>query len=406
MKTSSFFQSVLVIAATILLLWAAVACTDQPTLPAGENVKIAESFASKTDDFAFEFFKQLNDYENPNKNVFVSPLSLHVALGMLLNGANGSTASEIKKTLKISDMSIEEANKTYQTLMEGLPKADPKVTLGMANSVWNRNSFAVEPTYTQTLKDWFKADVGQFVGSDATPLNNWASNKTNGKIKKVLDTIDPAMVLALMNALYFKGDWTKSFDEKQTSDYPFQMGATRTKNVKMMQMTEKLRAGRRDNYVAYELPYGNGRFAMTVLIPQGNTSVGDVIKQLNANEWAKLQQQMQETPSLSVGLPRFTLEYEVTLNDVLKKMGMTTAFEQGTADFSKINRNGGLNVSFVKQNTFVAVDEKGTEAAAVTTIGIELTSIGASYYADRPFVLVISEKSSDTILFMGKMVNP
>ena len=406
MKTSSFFQSVLVIAATILLLWAALGCNSNGPTPAGEEVKIPENFAGRTDEFAFQFFKRLTDEENPSKNVFVSPLSLHMALGMLVNGANGQTADEIQKTLKLEGISLADANATYLKLMEGLPKADPKVTLSLANSVWNRDTFKPETDFVNILKDSFKADALAFSSSDPSPLNNWASSKTNGKIKKVLDSIEPQMVLFLMNALYFKGDWTTSFDAKSTSDYPFHLANDQTKNVKMMQLKSKLPFANRDGYFAYELPYGNGQYAMTVLVPTGTNGVSNLINKLTATEWTQLQENLKEVDKLSIGLPRFTLEYEIVLNEVLKKMGMSTAFIPNTADFTKINKNGNLNVGFVKQNTFVAVDEKGTEAAAVTTIGIELTSLPQTYYADRPFVFIIHEKSSKTVLFMGKMVNP
>lgn len=406
MRTSSFFQCVLVIAATIMLLWAALGCSSDNPSPAGEAVKIPENFAGRTDDFAFDFFKRLNDEETPNKNVFVSPLSLHMALGMLLNGANGQTADEIQKTLKLNGISLADANATYLKLIEGLPKADPKVTLGLANSVWNRNTFQPETDFVNILKNSFKAESSFFSGSDATPLNTWASNKTNGKIKKVLDQIEPQMVLFLMNALYFKGDWTTSFDAEKTMDYPFQLNGNQTKNVKMMQMKSKISFANRDGYFAYELPYGNGRYAMTVMVPTGSNGVKELVTKLTATEWNQLQQSLKEVNNLSIGLPRFTLEYEIYLNEVLKKMGMPTAFIPGAADLTKISKAGKLNVGFVKQNTFVAVDEKGTEAAAVTTIGVELTSLPQTYYADRPFVFIISEKSSDTVLFMGKMVNP
>ncbi|MFN8348009.1 MAG: serpin family protein [Spirosomataceae bacterium] len=406
MKTASFFQSVLVIAATILLLWAALGCHSNGPAPAGEEVKIPENFAGRTDEFAFQFFKKLNDEENASKNVFVSPLSLHMALGMLVNGANGQTADEIQKTLKLEGISLADANATYLKLMEGLPKADPKVTLSLANSVWNRDTFKPETDFINILKDSFKADALSFSGTDASPFNNWASNKTNGKIKKVLDSIEPQMVLFLMNALYFKGDWKTSFDEKSTSDYPFRLTNDQTKSVKMMQLKSKLPFANRDGYFAYELPYGNGQYAMTVLVPTGTNGVSNLINKLTATEWNQLQENLKEVDKLSIGLPRFTLEYEIVLNEVLKKMGMPTAFIPNTADFTKINKNGNLNVGFVKQNTFVAVDEKGTEAAAVTTIGIELTSLPQTYYADRPFLFVIHEKSSKTVLFMGKMVNP
>lgn len=409
MKSSSFFQSIMVIAATLFLLWAALGCTSSSNSDEVTPIGIPSKFSNQTNEFAFEFFKTLNnEAAQKSKNVFVSPLSLHTALGMLLNGANGKTADEIQQTLKLSGISTTEANQIYQKLMEALPQADSKVTLGLANSVWYRNTFQPETDFLTTMKSWFKADVTSYTGSDASPLNQWASDKTNGKIKKVLDNIDPQMVMFLMNALYFKGDWKTSFSEKLTSDYPFQLTDTQTKNVKMMFLEDNVRVGTRATYFAYELPYGNGQYTMTVIVPKDGNQVANLIANFSANEWSQLQESMKEIPKAKIGLPKFTLEYEVKLNSVLQTMGMPTAFIPGVADLTKISSKGGLNVGFVKQNTFVAVDEKGTEAAAVTTIGIELTSVGPNnyYHADRPFMFVISEKTSNTILFMGKMLDP
>ncbi|MFN4147874.1 MAG: serpin family protein [Runella sp.] len=407
MRNSSFFQGIVVIAATLFLLWVAFGCSSDPQPAASRPVEIPTNFAQQTNDFAFEFFKNLNQVPDQKaKNVFVSPLSLHIALGMLLNGADGKTATEIQQTLRLKNFSLAEANQIYQKLMEGLPQADPKVTLGLANSVWHRNTFQPEADFLTNMKTWFKADVASFSGSSAEPLNNWASQKTNGKIKKVLEQIEPQMVLFLMNALYFKGDWKISFDEKKTSDYPFKLENGQTKMVKMMQLEEKLPLALKENYFAYQLPYGNGQYSMTVIVPQNGKTANELAQSMSADEWTQLQTSLQESPRTKIGLPKFVLEYEIMLNSILQKMGINEAFIPNVANLTKINRNGNLNVGFVKQNTYVGVDEKGTEAAAVTTIGIELTSIGMQYYADRPFLIVISEKTSNTILFMGKIMNP
>ncbi|GAB3894436.1 serpin family protein [Larkinella knui] len=397
--------------ATVSLLTITGCQTDSTPNPGTGGLKStpeARLFAQKTNDFSFDFLKRVNEQQKKDENIFISPLSLHVALGMLLNGAGGQTADEMKKAMHLDGVSLADANQTYEFLMQGLPTADPKVTTKLANSLWYRNGFSVEPSYLDVTKKTFNAQVSGEDFSKPTPvinkINQWASDNTNAKIKKVIEEIKPEQVLFLLNALYFKGDWKYQFETKNTTDLPFTLVSGSQKPVKMMTMTANLRHAFRPAYGAFELPYGDGTYSMTVLVPTANSSADAVINTLNASEWADLQQAMQES-KVAVGLPKFTMEYEANLNDVLGKMGMPTAFSDA-ADFAGISRNGGLKVSFVKQNTFVAVDEKGTEAAAVTSIGVELTSAGPSLFCDRPFVVLITEKGTGSVLFMGKIVNP
>lgn len=368
---------------------------------------IPATFADQTSEFAFDFLKKHNAEEKADKNYFVSPLSLHIALGMLLNGTDTKTKEEIQKSLRVSsDLAV--TNGIYKDLMEGLPNADPKVTNTIANSVWYRNTFSVEKSFLDVLKASFNAQTyAEDFTNTATvgKINNWASDNTNGKIKKVIEQIEPAHVMFLMNALYFKGDWKIPFKVENTRDESF-AGTTGTKSVKMMSMQEKVKYAKRSNYQALELAYGGGNYVMTIILPEGKTSVGEIINTMSASEWKSLNTTLAEQKVI-VGLPKFTVEYETNLNSVLSKMGMPTMFTD-LADLSKISPPAGkLKVGFVKQNTFVAVDEKGTEAAAVTTIGVELTSmpILPEFICNRPFAFFISEKQSNTILFAGKIVN-
>ena len=368
---------------------------------------IPATFADQTSEFTFDFLKKHNAEEKADKNYFVSPLSLHIALGMLLNGTDTKTKEEIQKSLRVSsDLAV--TNGIYKDLMEGLPNADPKVTNTIANSVWYRNTFSVEKSFLDVLKASFNAQTyAEDFTNTATvgKINNWASDNTNGKIKKVIEQIEPAHVMFLMNALYFKGDWKIPFKVENTRDENF-AGTTGTKSVKMMSMQEKVKYAKRSNYQALELAYGGGNYVMTIILPEGKTSVGEIINTMSANEWKSLNTALAEQKVI-VGLPKFTVEYETNLNSVLSKMGMPTMFTD-LADLSKISPPAGkLKVGFVKQNTFVTVDEKGTEAAAVTTIGVELTSmpILPEFICNRPFAFFISEKQSNTILFAGKIVN-
>lgn len=368
---------------------------------------VPATFADQTSEFAFDFLKKHNAVEKADKNYFVSPLSLHIALGMLANGADGKTKQEITTGLRVSP-DLATTNGIYKDLIDNLPNSDPKVTNTIANSVWYRNTFSVEKSFLDILKASFNAQTyAEDFNNTATvgKINTWASDNTNGKIKKVIEQIEPAHVMFLMNALYFKGDWKIPFKTENTQDADF-TGFNAKKTVKMMNMQEKVKYASRPDYQAIELAYGSGNYVMTILLPNEKSNVNSVLNSLSATEWQNLNKVLAEQKVI-IGLPKFTLEYETNLNKVLGNMGMQTMFSDA-ADLSKISPPAGkLKVGFVKQNTFVAIDEKGTEAAAVTTIGIELTSapILPEFICNRPFVFFISEKQSNTILFAGKIVN-
>ncbi len=379
---------------------------DPDTAAANNELKaIPAAFSDQTSEFAFDFWKKHNAIEEADKSYFVSPLSLHIALGMLLNGSDKQTKDEIQKVLRVSS-DLSATNGIYKDLIDNLPLSDPKVKNTIANSVWYRNDFKVEQSYLDNLKTYFNAGVfGENFDDKATvgKINNWASDNTNGKIKKVLDEIKSDQVLFLMNALYFKGDWKTQFKAADTRDENF-TGTKGVKSVKMMNMTENVKYAKRNNYQAVELPYGDGNYVMTVILPDKSTDA--TLDGLSTTEWQQLNGALNEQKVI-VGLPKFTLEYEADLKKVLSEMGMKAAFTDG-ADLSKIASPAGrLKVGMVKQNTYVGIDEKGTEAAAVTTIGVVLTSVPVypQFICNRPFLFVISEKQSNTILFTGKISN-
>lgn len=384
-------------------------CSTEGVVPGGQPVEVSQQIAARTTDFSFDFFKKVQATQPAQDNLFVSPLSLHMALGMLLNGAEGETAQQITRTLNMDDVSQNELNLAYKALLEGLPKADPMVELGLANSVWYRNTFQVENNFLNVLRQSFGAEVAGLNFNDPSAkdkINGWASSQTNGKIPKVIDEIRPEHVLFLMNALYFKGDWKYKFNPESTSDAPFQLADDREKMVKMMSLKENFKVAHQANYSAIELPYANGQFNLTLLIPDQGTSPNQVIDGLSATAWNELRTSLLKEANVRVGLPRFTLQYEIKLNDALVAMGMPRAFTDA-AELGKINSTVPLTVNLVKQNTYLGIDEKGTEAAAVTTIGVGVTSVGPDpYVCNRPFVLLISENTSNTILFMGRIMNP
>lgn len=386
-------------------------CTSDDVNPGNEvtPVEIPAAVSTGTTTFAFNFLHSLQQTQPADDNLFVSPLSLHMALGMLLNGTENETAAEIQKALQMDALSISELNEAYKTLINDLPVADSKVSLGLANSVWSRNDFAVENEFQSILKNAFEAQVTSLPFDNAAKdrINKWASDHTNGKIKQVLDQIQPDHVMFLLNALYFKGDWKTKFDSKKTRDVPFTLENGQSKTVKMMYASSDFKVGGGNNYAAVRLPYANGQFNMTLLIPRGQSKIDEVLKEITGESWMQLDQRMTDS-GVTVGLPKFTLDYSAQLKSTLQAMGIDKVFRAG-AELGKINKSGRLMVDFVKQDAYLGIDEQGTEAAAVTSIGMVATSAGnepPSYICDRPFGIVISENTSNTILFMGRIKNP
>ena len=227
--------------------------------------------------------------------------------------------------------------------------------------------------------------------------------KTNGKIPTILDDISPDEVMFLINAIYFKGSWRERFDPTKTIDAPFH-GVAGDQPVKLMHRNGKMGLLYSRDFDAVDLPYGNSAFTMTVVLPHQGTSVDAVASSLTASAWTTLVGQLHESTG-DLYLPRFKLEWERTLNNDLQSLGMHDAFIPDGADFTRMSPLGkNLFISVVKQKTYVDVNEEGTEAAAVTIVGISLTSAPPSFRVDRPFLFVIRERLSGTIIFMGKIM--
>ena len=377
------------------------ACTDK-NVPESANVDIPAEFSAKTTSFAVDFWRA---YEKENGgSYFLSPLSLNIALGMLLNGTEGETKAEIQKMLGFSDADMAGINASYAELISKLPQVDPQVTNTTANSVWHEKTFSVESTYLDALKKSFNAGVyAEDFSSKATvdKINRWAADHTNDKIKQVLEQIEPHQVLFLLNALYFKGDWTAEFNKKDTFKATFH-GANREVSQDFMYQQKELAYTQTEAFQMLELPYGNEKYAFIAMLPVTG-SADAMISGLTREKWDAARNNLKKQ-KVEVFLPKFKMESSKNLNSVLQSMGMKKAFT-GQAELGGISKSGRLFVDFVKQDTYLSVDEKGSEAAAVTTIGVGLTSLPSYpvFRCDRPFAFAIVEKTSDTIQFIGKV---
>ena len=361
-------------------------------------------------DFSFALFRRLSEAQ-AGSNVFVSPLSASMALGMTMNGAAGATLDGMRQTLGFGSTDEQQINGGYQGVLALLRGLDASTQLEVANSIWYRQDLAVNPSFLQTTRSAFSAEVHALNFADApgtlAAVNGWVNDKTRGKIPSILESVDPSDVMYLLNAIYFKGSWRDRFDPQQTRDASFHAADGSAQPAKLMHRQDAILYLATPRFQAAELPYGNGAFAMTILLPSEGTNIDDFAASLTRADWNSWTAQL-HTQQVILDLPRFKLSYERTLNNDLSAMGMGIAFDSRGADFSRmasVSADQRLFISFVKQKAFVDVNEEGTEAAAVTVVGISVTSLPAipTMRVDRPFVFVIRERLSGTLLFMGKI---
>jgi serine protease inhibitor len=360
-------------------------------------------------DFSFALFRRLSAASQRDSNVFVSPLSASMALGMAMNGAAGTTYDEMRATLGFGASATEtEIGESYKSLIALLRGLDPEVDFRIANSIWYRTGFPADPAFLDRTRNWFdaRATALDFASPSAVPtINDWVSTSTVGKIPTILDRIENDQVMFLINAIYFKGTWRTRFDPSRTITATFHaIGGDQS--AKLMRRDGTMRWLETADFEAVDLPYGNAAYAMTVVLPAAGKSVDDVAATLQSSAWTEWMGQFRDT-DVDLQLPRFKLEWERKLIPDLESLGMRAAFVDGRADFSRMSTLGTqLFISLVKQKTYVDVNEEGTEAAAVTNVGISLTSLPVRrpFTVDRPFVFVLRERLSGTILFMGKIV--
>ncbi len=368
-----------------------------------------ERVITSSNAFAFELLREVNDGSR-GENVFISPLSVSMALGVTMNGAVDRTFEEIRSTLGYGELSQGEINAAYRGLLDLLPGLDRSVEIHVANSVWHRDEFSFERAFFNTVENDFDARVRGIDFADpasVTTINGWVHDQTRGRIPTILDDIPSEMVMYLINAVYFNGKWTDPFDRSATRQRGFTLEDGGSVEVPMMSNDGNYRYTRRPDLTAIDLPYGSGAFSMTIIIPETGRSVEEEVGLLTPERWSEIVEGF-ASGRMIAELPRFRIEYEKALVEPLKALGMEAPFAPGLADFSGMSATHGkdLVISEVKHKTFVDVNEEGTEAAGVTSVGVALTSMPPVITADRPFVFVIRERFSGTILFIGKVADP
>ncbi|MDH3495730.1 MAG: serpin family protein [Gemmatimonadota bacterium] len=364
--------------------------------------------------FAFKLLRAVAAEES-GANLFISPLSVGMALGLAYNGAAGATQDAMRETLELAGLTESEINASYRSLIDLLRGLDPTVEFVIANSVWYRQDLPLLPAYLDLARTFFDAEVAalDFGSPNAvTTINAWVNTQTRGRITQIVEPPIPGDALAyLINAIYFKGDWTYQFDRGNTAPAPFQLADGTTRQVATMRSTEPIpiRYARVGTVTVGELAYGGDAYRMTIVVPDDPSDLRTLAANLTAGQWDAWLAAV-DTLSLLVHLPRFQLSYERSLKDDLAALGMAIAFCDDPAqnfDFTRMFAGPERAcITQVRHKTFVDVNEEGTEAAAVTSVEIGVTSAPPMFLVDRPFLFAIREALSGTILFVGAIGDP
>lgn len=363
----------------------------------------SEAFVQQGKSFAFDFIRRVNEVQE--ESFIVSPLSMQFLLGMVLDGAQGETADEICRVLGYEAGDSQAADEFASTLLEQLPALDKLTTLSIGNAVFANQSYPILDSYRSRVSQYYDAELSNLDFTDIGPatnqINDWCSDRTNGLIPKVLDRVDPAALAYLMNALYFKGQWQEKFPAEATANETFVDEKGKESTVPMMKNHRLFPFQENDVFSAVRLPYGNGAYQMTVILPRKDKTIQETVSVLDAQRWNEISQSWSER-DVDAWIPKFETTSHLELKKVLIEMGMPTAFEAMKADFRAMSAYA-LCLSLVIQDAVIKVDEEGTEAAAVST-GMMETSVHEPlpFHADHPFLYLITESSTGAILFAGK----
>ena len=362
----------------------------------------AETLAAANNAFGFDLLAQLQP--PATDNLFLSPLSLALALQMTYSGAAGDTAAEMAEVLHLPNLDLDALDSANASLQSSLRSA-ADVDLLIANSLWARQGLTLREPFVQRVRDGYEAEVTTLDFSDPSAvetINGWVNDSTQGEIETLLQSIPPNVVLYLINAIYFQGGWQTPFERERTQEQPFTLPGGETISVPMMRRSGYFLHSQGESFQLAALPYGDGRLQMNILLPSEEVALAEVLAGLDAETWRAWTAEMEEE-RLMVGLPRFAIEYETELSEVLQRLGMTRAF--GDADFSEMVENGGIFISAVLHKAVVEVNEEGTVAAAVSAVAMEVSE-PPSFIVDRPFFFTIEDGASGAILFVGVVNEP
>lgn len=367
-----------------------------------------KALVNATNGFSLELFREILALEPEKQNVFTSPLSVSYALGMTYNGASGQTRLDMADVLGYGGLTGKEINESYKGLMSVLGELDPDVVFRIANSIWYRLGKPVREEFIDITRTYFDALVREMDWSmpgAADTINAWIEEHTNGKITNIISPpISEDIAMFLINAIYFNGAWTVAFDPESTVTGSFFLSDDSTVGCDMMRRADTIGYFYNDLFQAAELPYGDGSFSMIILLPLWEKTVDDIVAELTPGNWAAWTGQLGDC-EIPFSMPKFKFDYGTRLDFVLKQMGMAIAWDPYARGFCNMFADSIGWIDEVRHKAFVQVDENGTEAAAVTVV-LMADSIMSSMTVNRPFLFVIHERESGTILFMGRVAEP
>ena len=383
--------------------------TIDPVYPPADLVltKSELQMVQQSNTFAFNLFNQISDttaWESDikTKSFMVSPISITYALGMLNNGAAGNTQAQINNVLGFGQTGADSINAFCYKMLQAAPGLDSLTKVLIANNIYLNQGFEIKPEFQKKANDFYDAqpETRNFAdGETMDVINKWASDHTEQMIDTVLteDEFDESADYYMLNALYFKGEWTTKFDKAKTKEASFSTPGRKTVMVPMMNLQAEFEYSQNNDYQAIRLPYGNGSYYMTVLLPKAFN--GDLPALPSAQAWKELNRNMEKT-LIDLSMPRIETDTDIDLSDIMKGLGMTDAFTRA-ADFRELSVVW-TYIFLFKQVAKIKLDEEGTEAAAVTVIGGKRSDSTPKFTANHPFIYLISEKNSDAIFFMGR----
>jgi len=358
--------------------------------------------------FGFKLFKKMVN-QQPDTNIIISPLSISMALGMAYNGSAEETRSAMHETLEFGNLTVQEVNESYESLINILIGLDDKVIFDLANSIWCRTGYPILPEFININQQYFDAVVDNLDFDNNTAvdtMNMWVNQNTNGLIEDIISApINPNTVMFLMNAIYFKASWSKEFNQDKTHNAPFYLSDNSTLECEMMSLSADFEYFENEQFQAIKLPYSAGVYNMAILLPKEENNINEIINTLSHENWQQWNEHFNST-TINLFLPKFKIEYSKKLNNALKNIGMNIAFSD-EADFSNMDGTDQLFISNVNHKTWIEINEEGTEAAAATSV--EMTGKGmnmdTTFNVNHPFIFLIYEEQSKAILFIGKINN-
>lgn len=409
------------LAALCFCLFMLLSCDDDDKnvkymLPPAATIQMTaeqKAMVAKSNDFSFNLFREVyrqhQTESQGQKSMFFSPMGATFMMGMLAEGAEGETQREILKTMCLDEATAREVSQMCEVLIDDVPEADRQVTLKIANAIYTNKDYNLKKEFKKCMDEYYDADVRSLDFSKAESLNainNWAKDKTNGKIQKIIDRLSPDAVAYILNSIYFNAKWTNQFDREDTKTETFMTESGEAHQTEMMNNNAIVACAANDVMSMVCLPYGSGTvWNMYVMLPNEGKTVDDVLGSLNTESWMNVCKGLKNM-RLNLKMPKYSTDNIIDMKTALAAIGMTKAFSPN-AEFGKITDSKNMYISSMAQRAQINVTEEGTEMVAVSTGDLSSLGGGADifgngeFFANRPFVYIVAENNTGAIFFAG-----